>query len=61
MTLKEVLEERDREAKAKQSDFELIIEDQRGKMERLDRNNMQLEEERGALHAEIKEARWALD
>lgn len=61
MTLKEVLEERDREAKAKMSDLELIIEDQRGKMERLERNNTQLEEERGGLHAEIKEARWALD
>ena len=38
MTLKEVLEERDRDAKAKATDLELIIEDQRCKMERLDRN-----------------------
>ena len=60
-SLREVIEERERESEGKIGELGLILEDQRLKIEKLQRANGELEVERGTLMVELKDAKWSLD
>ena len=59
--LRDLLEDREREAQQRTADLQLVNEDLAGRVTRSDKRVQELEGERAQMAAELKELKWALD